>query len=60
MPVDVALELRRLAKMPMADLRARYEEVFGEGTRSKNREHLVKRIVWRLQAREEGDRKSVV
>lgn len=55
MPVDVAAEMRRLSQMRVPDLKARYAEAFGEETRSNNRDYLVKRIVWRLQAREEGD-----
>lgn len=55
MPVDVAAEVRRLTQMRVPDLKARYAEMFGEATRSNNRDYLVKRIVWRLQAREEGD-----
>jgi hypothetical protein len=41
--------------MPVGDLRAKYAEVFGEATRTKNRPRLVKRIAWRLQALAEGD-----
>ncbi len=55
MPVDVAAELWRLAQMRVPDLKARYAEASGEETRSNNRDYLIKRIVWRLQAREEGD-----
>ena len=29
--------------------------MFGEAARSKNKEWLIKRIVWRMQANEEGD-----
>jgi hypothetical protein len=36
-------------------LREKYREVFGEETRSRHREHLFRRIAWRLQARAEGD-----
>lgn len=36
-------------------LRARYAEVFGEGTSAKNRVWLVQRIVYRLQVLAEGD-----
>jgi hypothetical protein len=39
----------------MADLRARYADLFGEQTRSCNRDYLVRRIAWRLQACAEGD-----
>lgn len=55
-PVDVAAELRRLRVMTVPQLQARYAEVFGgEGTRTKHKTHLIKRIIWRLQALAEGD-----
>lgn len=53
--MNVYAELRTLAAMPMADLKARYADLFGEQTRSSNRDYLVRRIAWRLQARAEGD-----
>lgn len=53
--MNVYAEVRAMAKMPMADLKARYAELFGEQTRSCNRDYLVRRIAWRLQARVEGD-----
>jgi hypothetical protein len=39
----------------MADLRRKYREVFEEETRCRHREHLFRRIAWRLQALTEGD-----
>ena len=39
----------------MAALREKYREVFQEETRSRHREHLFRRIAWRLQALAEGD-----
>jgi len=39
----------------MADLRKKYREVFQEETRCYHREHLFRRIAWRLQALTEGD-----
>jgi hypothetical protein len=48
-------ELQRLARMPVAQLRARYREVYGEETRSGHRQHLVRRIGWRLQVLAQGD-----
>ena len=39
----------------LAGLRAKYREVFQEETRSRHREHLFRRIAWRLQALAEGD-----
>jgi hypothetical protein len=53
--MNVYAEVRTMAKMTMADLKARYADLFGEQTRSCNRNYLVRRIAWRLQARAEGD-----
>ena len=49
----VALE--RLKRMTLAQLRERYQEVFGEECRSQHKQHLVRRIAWRLQALAQGD-----
>jgi hypothetical protein len=35
-------------------LKDRYLNMFGEATRSNHRQYLVRRIVWRLQANDEG------
>jgi len=55
MSVDVDAAVEALNRMTVPELRARYGEVFGEPTRSYNKQHLVKRIAWRLQAIHEGD-----
>lgn len=55
MPIDVEAALKDLNLMTVTLLRERYAEVFGEATRSFNKQHLVKRIIWRLQAMHEGD-----
>jgi hypothetical protein len=47
-------EVRTMAMMTMPDLKARYAELFGEQTRSGNRDYLVRRIAWRIQADAEG------
>jgi hypothetical protein len=44
-----------LEVMTLAELRTRYAELFGETTRSRHRQSLIRRIVWRLQALTEGD-----
>jgi hypothetical protein len=41
--------------MTVSDLRDRYHKVFGENTNSRNKQWLVKRIAWKLQANAEGD-----
>jgi hypothetical protein len=49
------MEIESLRRTSLAALRARYREVFGEESRSRHREHLFRRIAWRLQALAEGD-----
>jgi len=55
MHVNVTRQVTALEAMKVAELRARYAEVFGEETRVGNKAWLVKRIIWRLQALAEGD-----
>ena len=54
MALDIARELAAMQRMTVAQLRARYVEVIGEPTRSSNRQHLIRRLAWRLQALEHG------
>ena len=54
MVVEVGRELQALHKLNVAELRVKYAEVWGEETRSRNKPHLIKRIIWRLQALEQG------
>ncbi len=53
-PLNIQAELTALDGMTPTQLREKYEEVFGEPTRSGNRRFLVKRVAWRLQANAEG------
>jgi hypothetical protein len=55
MPVDVNREMAALERMTLAELRSRYAELFDEPTRSRHRQSLMRRVVWRLQALAEGD-----
>ena len=55
MAIDVTTTVAALERLTVGELRQRYLEVFGEPTRSGNRRYLIKRIVWRMQAIEEGD-----
>ena len=48
-------EIEQLGQMRMEQLRQRYREVFGEPTRTHHRQHLVRRIAWRLQMLAQGD-----
>jgi hypothetical protein len=53
--MNVGKEIAVLKHMTVAELRAKYAEVFGEKTRSRHKDFLVKRIAWRLQSLAEGD-----
>ncbi len=55
MGLNVGRLLAELERMTGTELRRRYAEVFGEESRSGNRQWLVRRIAWRMQAIEEGD-----
>ncbi len=54
MALDIVKELAAMRRMTVTQLRTRYVEVFSEQTRSSNRQHLIRRIAWRLQALEHG------
>ncbi len=51
----VLMEIESLRRATLAALRKKYREVFGEETRSRHREHLFRRIAWRVQALAEGN-----
>jgi hypothetical protein len=51
----VLMEIEKLRRVSLVALREKYREVFAEETRCRNREHLFRRIAWRLQALAEGD-----
>lgn len=53
--IDVGKVTKELRACTVDQLRRRYAEVFGEPTRVKHKDHLIKRILWRLQAMQEGD-----
>src|SRR5260370_6999287 len=55
MDTAVLMEIESLRRASMANLRKKYREVFQEETRCRHREHLFRRIAWRLQALAEGD-----
>jgi hypothetical protein len=51
----VLMEIENLRRATLVGLREKYREVFEEETRSRHREHLFRRIAWRLQALADGD-----
>lgn len=54
MTPKIAAEVARLPDMTVNDLIQRYEQVYREECRSRNKQYLVRRIAWKLQANEEG------
>lgn len=55
MRVNMTKELAALGRMTVTQLREKHIEVFGERTRSGNKDWLRKRISWRMQANAYGD-----
>ncbi len=55
MPLNVKKEIAAMEAMTVAQLRERYAEVFGESTNARNKQWLLKRIIWRLQSIVQGD-----
>jgi hypothetical protein len=51
----VLMEIENLRRASLEGLREKFREVFHEETRCRHREHLLRRIAWRLQALAEGD-----
>jgi len=47
-------KVQSLEQMTVGELRLTYQEVFGESTRSYNKDYLRRRIAWRLQELDEG------
>ncbi|MBL1216596.1 MAG: DUF2924 domain-containing protein [Planctomycetes bacterium] len=53
-PPDITRLQCELRDMTVPELRRRYAEVFGEGTTSRHKPFLIRRILWRVQANAEG------
>lgn len=54
MALNIGKEITALKKMTVPELRRKYAEAFDEGTTSRHKEFLIRRIIWRLQANQEG------
>ena len=54
METTVQKEIEALRHMTLVQLRQKHAEVFGEETRSHHKQHLFRRIAWRIQALAEG------
>src|SRR5216684_2012220 len=55
MHATVVDEIEQLRTLKTVALKIRYQQVFGEPSRSLNRQFLFRRIAWRMQALAEGD-----
>ncbi len=53
--LNIEKEAATMRQMTTEELRKMYLEVFSEATNNRNRQWLIKRIAWRMQANEEGD-----
>jgi hypothetical protein len=53
--LSLAAQIAQLRQLKVRQLRARYREVFGQETATAHKQHLVRRIAWRLQALSGGD-----
>jgi len=53
--IDVPRELAALERMTAGGLREKYRQLFGQVSRSGNRQWLLRRCAWRVQALVEGD-----
>jgi hypothetical protein len=49
------MEIEQLRRASLATLREEHRRIFHEETHCRHREHLFRRIAWRLQALAEGD-----
>ncbi|MBN2712467.1 MAG: DUF2924 domain-containing protein [Planctomycetes bacterium] len=52
--LNIGREVAAMRNMSVTELREKYEDVFGEKTRSRHKDFLVRRIAWRMQANVEG------
>jgi len=52
---NIAKELAALRKMSPAELRDRYADLYGEPSRSGNKQWLIRRCAWRIQSLAEGE-----
>ena len=55
MDETVYREIEQLPSMTIEELGRRYQEVYGEDSQTKHKQHLIRRIAWRLQVLAQGD-----
>ena len=55
MPIEIDRKIAELKQMTVNELKNYHVKLFGEPARSRHKQHLLKRIAWRLQVMAEGD-----
>lgn len=50
----LSAQIRSLVNLSTAELKAKHVDLFGEAPSTNNRENLLKRVAWRMQANAEG------
>jgi hypothetical protein len=55
MALNIKKEAANMERLSVRALCKRYREVFGEDTKARNKQWLIKLIAWKLQSNEEGD-----
>ena len=51
---DTKIKLAELSELSIGQLAAKYEKLFGEKCRSRNRRYVYRRVAWKMQADDEG------
>jgi len=54
MALNIDKEVALMRRMPVGELQQKFADVCGEIPRSHNRQWMIKRLAWKLQAREYG------
>jgi hypothetical protein len=54
MGLNIDKEVAQMQRMTVGELKQKFAEVCGEEPRSRNKQWLIKRLAWKLQAREYG------
>lgn len=55
MSPDTKVKLAELSELTIGQLAAKYEKLFGEKCRSRNRRYVYRRVAWKTQADDEGE-----
>lgn len=55
---SIAAQVVALTHLSVAELRQKWQEVFGEPTSQRHRQYLVKRLAWEIQRRDNGEELS--